>query len=80
MKLKQRQHISSDCKWKLNSALCNSNQKCNNNKKTYQCKCKNYYKCKKYYSWNPSTCICQNSKYLKSIADTSFFPQKKKLQ
>ena len=40
-------------------------------KKTYQCKCKNYYKCKKYYSWNPSTCICQNSKYLKSTADTS---------
>ena len=23
------------------------------------------------YSWNPSTCICENSKYLKSIADTS---------
>ena len=23
------------------------------------------------YSWNPSTCICEDSKYLKSIADTS---------
>ena len=23
------------------------------------------------YSWNPSACICENSKYLKSIADTS---------
>ena len=23
------------------------------------------------YSWNPSTCICENSKYLKIIADTS---------
>ena len=23
------------------------------------------------YSSNPSTCICENSKYLKSIADTS---------
>ena len=23
------------------------------------------------YSWNPSTCICKNSKYLKSIADDS---------
>ena len=23
------------------------------------------------YSLNPSTCICENSKYLKSIADTS---------
>ena len=26
---------------------------------------------KKDYSWNPSTCICENSKYLKSIVDTS---------
>ena len=26
---------------------------------------------KKDYSWNPSTCICENDKYLKSIADTS---------
>ena len=26
---------------------------------------------KKDYSWNPSTFICENSKYLKSIADTS---------
>ena len=25
---------------------------------------------KKYYSWNHSTCICENSKYLKRIADT----------
>ena len=25
---------------------------------------------KKDYSWNPSTCICENGKYLKSIADT----------
>ena len=27
--------------------------------------------CKKDYSWNPSTCICKDRKYLKSIADTS---------
>ena len=26
---------------------------------------------KKYYSWNRSSCICQNSKYLKSVSDTS---------
>ena len=25
---------------------------------------------KKYYSWNPTTRICENDKYLKSIADT----------
>ena len=23
------------------------------------------------YSWNPSTCICENSTYLESTADTS---------
>ena len=38
------------------------------NKKTYQ---KNDHKCQKDYSWNPSTCICENSKYLKSVVDTS---------
>ena len=51
-----KEHISCDCKYKFNSATCNSEQKWNN--KTCQCECK-----------NPSTCICQNSKYLKSIAD-----------
>ena len=25
----------------------------------------------KNYSWNPSKCICENGKYLKSIADDS---------
>ena len=35
------------------------------------CKCKNYHKCKKNFSWNPSKCICENSKYLKIFADTS---------
>ena len=62
------EHISCDCKCKINSTTCNSKQKWNN--KTCQCTCKNYRKCKENYSWNPSTCICENSKYLKSIADT----------
>ena len=62
-------HISFDCKCKINSTTYNSNQKLNN--KTCQCECKNCHKCKKDYSWNSSTCICENSKYLKSIADTS---------
>ena len=62
-------HISCDCKCKFNSATCNSNQKWRN--ETYQCECKNDLKCKKDYSWNPSTCICENNKYLKSIPDTS---------
>ena len=41
------------------------------NNKACQCECKNYRKCKKDYSWNPSTHICENSKYLKNIADIS---------
>ena len=36
-----------------------------------QGECKNYRTCKKYYSCKTSTCICENDKYLKSIADTS---------
>ena len=64
-----KEHISSDWKCKFNSTICNSNQKRNN--KTCECECKNYRKCKKDYSWNRSICICENSKYLKSIVDTS---------
>ena len=59
------EHISCDCKCKFNSKACNSKQKWNN--KTYRCDCKSYHKCEKDYSWNPSTCICENSKYLKSF-------------
>ena len=54
-------HTSCDCKYKFNITTCNSNQKWN--KKTCYCKCKSYL-------LDPSTCICENSKYLKSIADT----------
>ena len=61
--------ISCDYKCKFNSTTCSSNQKWNN--KTCQCECKNYCTCKKDCSWNPSTCIYENSKYVKSIADTS---------
>ena len=61
-------HISCDCKCKFNSTTCNSNQEWNN--KTRQCQCKNYWRCEKDYSWSPSICICENSNYLKSIADT----------
>ena len=63
------EHISCDYKRKLNSATCNSNQKWNN--KACQFECKNYQKCKEDYSWNPSTYICENIKYLISGADTS---------
>ena len=60
-------HISCDCKCKFKNATCNSDQKQDNG--TYECK--NYCKYTKNYSWNPSTCIYENDKYLKSIADTS---------
>ena len=35
------------------------------------CTCKKYQSCKKDYSWNPSICICDNSRYLKCIVDES---------
>ena len=52
-------HISCDCKCKFNSTTCT---------------CNNFESCCKYKkdsSYNRSTCICENSKYLKSIADAS---------
>ena len=66
MKLKQW-YIS--CDFKFNGTTYNSIQK--GNRKTYQCECKNHHKCKKGYSCNPRTWICKNSKYFKSVADTS---------
>ena len=56
-------YISCDCKCKFNRITCNSNQKWKNN--TSQCECKKYCMCKKDYSWNPGTCIRENSNYLK---------------
>ena len=47
----------------MNRTTCNSNQKWNDEKS--QCACK------KDYSWNINTCICENSKYSKSISDAS---------
>ena len=51
-------HISCDCKCKFDSTTCNSNQEWSN--ETFHCECKNY-----------CTRTCENSKYLKSISDTS---------
>ena len=69
LKLKQWQNIFRDCKCKLNSTTCNSKQQWSN--KTCQYEYKNYCKCKENYSGNPSIRICENSKYLKSVSDTS---------
>ena len=62
-------HMSCDCKCKFDSTRRNLNQKWNN--ETCQCEIKNYRTCKKGYSWNPKTCIGQNSKHLKHIVDYS---------
>ena len=42
-----------------------------NIKKAYimRCKCKKHDICEKEYVWNPSTCNCENGKYLSSIMD-----------
>ena len=61
--------ISCNFKCKFNKATYSSKQKWNN--KTYQCEFKSYRKCNKDYSWNLSRYICENSKYFKSVADTS---------
>ena len=58
---------SKDCKCKFDSLGCYSNQKWNNDK--FQFQCKKYQKCKNDYNWNPSKSICENSAYLKIIAD-----------
>ena len=60
-------HISLDCKCKVDSTVCNSNQRWNINK--CQNKCKKDRTCKKEYSYNPSTSIFENSSYLRSIVD-----------
>ena len=54
-------HISCDYKCKFNSKICNQVKK---QTIKHQCECKNDY------SWNPSTCICENSSYLKSTSMT----------
>ena len=57
-------HILCDCKCKYGSTTCISNQKRNNDK--CQRVCKKYNTCN---SCNRSKCICENSRYLKSIVD-----------
>ena len=60
-------NISCDYECNFNSTTCNSNQKWNN--KTINANVKIIVHQKKDFSWNPSPCICEKSKYLKSIAD-----------
>ena len=42
--------------------------------KKCQCECKiprKHYACEKNYIWNPSTCTCENDKYLENSTDDS---------
>ena len=55
---------------KLDVRKCNSNHKCKNDK--CRCESKNpitHHVSEKDYIWNPSTCRCENDKYLESIID-----------
>ena len=62
-------HNSCDWKCEFSSSICNSYQKWNNDK--FQWECKKYCTCKNDYTWNPSACICDNGKYLKTFIDDS---------
>ena len=45
-------------------------EKCDSDKwwnKEFRCECTKYHVCEKDYIWSPSTCICENGKYLASI-------------
>ena len=70
LKLKQRKNIF-DVIANSNSKVQHVIQVKNGITKHVNVSVKIYCKCKKDYSWNPSTCICEKSKYLKSITDTS---------
>ena len=60
-------HISCKCRCKFDGTKCKSNQRRNNTKCRHECKKHNIYE--KDYVWNPSTCSCENGKYLASIMD-----------
>ena len=62
-------HIS--CKWKciFDETKYKSNQCWNNDKS--QCECKKHHICEKDYVWNPTSCSCENGKFLASIMDDS---------
>ena len=62
-------HILCKCKCRFDGRKCNSSQ-CWNKDKCW-CECKNRHVCEKEYVWNPSTCNCENGKYLASIMDDS---------
>ena len=62
-------HISCECKCRFDGKKCNSDQQWNNDK--FLCECKKRHVCEKDYAWNPTTCYCENGKYLASNMDDS---------
>ena len=62
-------HISCKVKCKFDGKKCNSHQKWENDKCRYECKKHNV--CEKDQIWNPTTCSCENGKYLANIMDDS---------
>ena len=61
--------ILSKCKCRFDGKKYNSNQWWNKDKR--QCECKKLHVCEKDYIWNPSTCTCENGKYLATVMDDS---------
>ena len=52
-------HISCECKYKIDVKKCNSNQMWNNDKCWFESKnVKEIHVCQKDYIWNPATCSC----------------------
>ena len=71
-------HVSCECKYKFDKRKFNSNQWWNNDRCQYECKKHHIYK--KDYIWNPSTCICENEKYLASIMNESVIMHNKVIE
>ena len=62
-------HVSCKCKCTFDGRKCNSDQWWNNDKCWSECEKRHL--CEKDYIWNPSTCSCENGKYLTNIMDDS---------
>ena len=62
-------HISCQCKYRFDERKYNLDQLWNND--NCRCECKIRHACEKDYVQNPSTCNCENGKYLASIIDDS---------
>ena len=60
-------HILCKCKCKFDGRKCNSDQWWNKDK--CWCECKKCHEYEKDYILNPSTCSCENGKYIASIID-----------